>query len=260
MRTINFRCSFAVAQRYLYHLQKDHWLLFEMIYWPFFDIVLYGYISTWIGGPNTTCTIVTAVVFWHTMLQANFAIARNFLGELTSGGITNLFATTLSLREWILGCAMLVLPISLAVFCFCSLVSYVIFDCTPLALGWFIIPLLAILMINALALGLISVTLLTLFGIRVQALIFIIGWALALASGAYYPIGLLPNIVQYAARLTPLPYLFAIIRNSQIQTTVILTNLGIAGALTLFYLALCVLLFRYTFSRSLNYGLARLTF
>ena len=260
MRTINRRCSFAIAQRYLYHLQKDRWLLFEMLYWPAFDIALYGYVSTWIGGPNTTCTVVAAVVFWHAMLQANFAVARNFLGELTSGGITNLFATTLSLREWIIGCAMLIVPISMIVFCVCNVIAYLIFGCLPLAIGMTTIPLLALLMINALSLGLTSATLLTQFGLRVQATIFIIGWALALAGGAYYPIGLLPTVVQKAARLTPLPYIFSIIRHPDAATHAIVRNIGVASALSILYLALAVLTFRATFRRSLRYGLARLTF
>jgi len=260
MKTVNLRTSFAIAQRYLYTLSRDRWLLFEMFYWPAFDIALYGYVSAWIGGPSTTCTVVSAVVFWHAMLQANFAVARNFLGELTSGGITNLFATTLSLREWIAGCAMLVVPISMVVFCLCNVVSYLVFGCLPLAIGLITIPLLTLLMVNALSLGLISATLLTQFGLRVQATIFIIGWALALAGGAYYPIGLLPSIVQNAARLTPLPYLFAIIRTPDAVTHTVLQNITMAAALSLAYLALAILIFRATFRRSLRYGLARLTF
>jgi len=232
-----------------------------MFYWPSFDIALYGYVSTWIAcSPTTPCTAVTAIVFWHAMLQASFAIAKNFLSELTTGGITNLFATTLSLREWITGCAMLAACISIVVFGFCSLVSYAVFGCYAFALGWPTLPILANLMLSALTLGLLSATLLSRYGLRVQATIFIIGWALALASGAYYPIGLLPDYVQSFARLTPLPYLFEIIRNPDASSTVLIKNLGTATILTLCCFLLLVVIFRRTFVRAKRHGLAQLTF
>ena len=263
MKTIDLRCATAVTLRYLYLLKRDRWLLFEMLYWPSFDIALYGYISTWISAQNNqnpTCAVITAVVFWHTMLQANFAIAKNFLSELVSGGITNLFATTISLREWIAGCALLVIPIATLVFCFCTIVSYSLFGCPAMATGWATIPILACLMINALSLGLASVTFLTYFGLRVQALIFIIGWALALASGAYYPVGLLPQMVQTAARITPLPYLFFVIRNPLMPPPLIVHNIGRAALLTLMWLVIAIVAFRHTFRRALKNGLAQLTF
>ena len=77
--------------------------LIDLFYWPFFDLIVWGFTSRWVQstGQEVSLMWLTGLVLWQACYRANLDVSFNLLGELWSRNIVNLFATPLELNEWI---------------------------------------------------------------------------------------------------------------------------------------------------------------
>jgi len=253
---------YAIVKRYLYHLAHDRWDVAEILYWPFLDIAVYGYLSAWVsrGGTPTSTPVLATVILWQSLVQANFAISKNAIVELYTAGVVPLFSTPLTIREWATACMILSAGVALFATLFCNIVAIFMFGYSLTSIGWQLIPIALNLFCAGMAVGLAATSLLFYFGHRVRTLAYILGWIFSLVSGAYYPVDVLPVWMQLIARCLPLSYIFDIIRNPEISGNQIIINLGVASILTITYVFLAIRLLEYLFSRTLRNGLVRLTY
>lgn len=252
----------AMVVRHLRQLPSDFNKLSSIVYWPFLDIVIFGFVGAWIdvtsGQEATRWVLLTNVALWQVVVRADFGVSLNLLEEIWSQNVTNLFSTPLTIAEWIWAVIVEGLIMLVAITIFCSGVIYFLYNYNIFMLGFWLFPIVFLMFISGLAIGFFTSSLLILWGVRVQALAWMLGWIFAPVSGAYNPTSVLPLWLQTIAHGLPFHYATA-------STQVLLVegqpaaHLLIKGyILGLFYLSLSILFFVFMFNKSKERGLHRL--
>lgn len=252
----------AMVVRHTRQLPTDFNKLSSIIYWPFLDIVIIGFMGTYFDqatGSQENIVLMTTLVLWQIVVRADFGVSLNLLEEIWAQNITNLFSTPLTIGEWI--CATFVegFFMLVAITLFCAMAVYLTYGYNIFAIGVWFIPIAVLMFISGLAIGFFTSSLLIFWGVRVQSMAWMIGWMFAPVSGCYYPTTILPPWLQTIAHALPLHYATetarVLINNLPQEPSVLLTKGYLLGML---YLSLSLLLFNYMFKQSKNRGLQRL--
>ncbi|HEY3002800.1 MAG TPA: hypothetical protein VGJ44_10675, partial [Kribbellaceae bacterium] len=103
----------AVASRHLRVTLRNPPRLFDIAVWPVVDTVLYASIAIYMrqagsapGAPSTALVVVTGILLWHVVYQAQIAVSSGFFEETTSRQLPSLLTTPLRPTEWVLGTAL----------------------------------------------------------------------------------------------------------------------------------------------------------
>ncbi len=253
----------AVIRRHILQMFKDIGRIFDMIYWPLVDIILWGFTSLWFQNNATnkaelSFMLLTGLVLWGVVWRSNVDISLSFLDELFSKNMVNLFSSPLSLAEWITGMMMLGSLRSLCVFLYTSAIVWLFYGWNVFSIGFVLVPYFIMLMISGWCVGFFVAGLLSYYGMRIQSFVWAVGWLFSIFGAVFYPLNVLPASVQLICKSLPIAYVFEAMR-SQIQTGMIdSVSLTWALVLNIFYLSLSLIFFRYMFNKSRVYGLARL--
>lgn len=260
---MEFYRVWAITLRHLRHILHDFSRLTVIFYWPFEEIILWGYSGVWIqndqgGMSHLGLSLLIGAVLWQITVRANYDISLNLLEEISSYNVSNLFSTPLELSEWVLA-AILLACITLGIMIlFLSAVVWFLYSFSLISLGLGLIPIIFCLFLSGLSIGFFAASLLVYWGVRIEALVYMIGWVFAPFSGIYYSLEVLPHWAQLVARCLPMCYVFDALR-TVIETGIVPTaTLLVSLQLNILYFFAALFLFKVMFERSRNEGLARL--
>jgi ABC-2 type transport system permease protein len=251
----------AVFMRYFYTIFGLHQVS-ELFFWPLVDILLWGLTTVWLQqqqhAPNLALIILTALIFWQIITRATYDISVNLLQEFWNRNLINLFATPLTEMEWAIGSILLSfckISISLS---FGALVIYLLYALNVFTIGWYFLPFAASLMLSGLALGFLSSCVIIRWGQKLEMLAWMSAFFFAPFSAVFYPVASLPHWAQSISWCLPMTYIFEGMREVLRDGRFSLYDFLISLALNIFYLAIAVALFKYSFYCSRVKGLARL--
>lgn len=259
---IKFYRIIVVIKRHIWQMQKDVGRMFDMVYWPMVDIVLWGFTSMWLEKTGTQSSgsfiLLAALVMWSVIWRSQVDISLSFLEELWSENLVNLVATPLTFTEWVLGVMLLGVARSLLVFFYTAFLVWLFFGKSIFVLGlplyWYVFNLI----VAGWALGFFVAGFLAYYGKRIQSFVWAIGWLFSILGAVFYPVSVLPHALQLVCKAFPLMYVFETMR-MQVQTgLVVIDNLIIALVLSVIYCLLALTFFAFMFKKSAQYGLARL--
>jgi len=254
----------AIYLRHYRLLVRDANLLLATFYWPLLDILIWGFLGSWIqriqsGGLEQYEVIaLLGIVLWQTTCRSAIVTAGAFVEELWSRNILNLLSLPISLFEWIAGITLYNFILSCATSAYCMLLIFLIYH-FPM---WSFISSFCLfafpLFLSGLWLGFMCLYLVTILGKRSHELAYVLAWFFAPFSTAFYPKEILPEWAQTVSAFLPMSYIFEGMRAYLIQganpTIPILKALIMSSA----YLTIAIFIFRYGFNKSKNKGLARL--
>ncbi len=234
--------------------------LIDIFYWPLFDIILWGFTSQWIqvNDPLIPRMWLTGLVIWQASYRANLDISYNLLSELWSRNVVMLFATPLAMKEWVISAMVLGLINGAVTILFGALIVTLILGVNVFLIGWFVIPLWALLVFTGWAIGLFAAGCIVIQGQRINKLVFVMGWIFVPFSGLFAPVETLPSWAQFIAQFVPLSYIFRAMRIYLSSGSIPVQELVSALFLGGIYLLLAYLFFSAMFHRSKKLGLARL--
>ena len=260
---MEFYRVWAITLRHLRHITHDFSRLTVIFYWPFEEIILWGYSGLWVqqdqgGLSHVGLSLLIGSVLWQITVRANYDISLNLLEEIWSNNVSNLFSTPLKLSEWIGAVILLALVTLGAMILFLSGVVWLLYACSFTQFGWALIPILVGLFLAGLSIGFFAAALLVYWGVRIEALIWSIGWIFAPFSGVYYALDVLPAWAQVVARCLPMSYIFDAIRILIEKNQFPLREVAVSLSLDCVYFALALFFFKMMFEKSRNEGLARL--
>jgi ABC-2 type transport system permease protein len=259
---MNFMRMLAVLRRFLLLAKRDVHRVFDLIYWPTQDILLWGYTGYWVQRNNTHSEVglifLSGLLLWTFMVQVDKEIPWSLAEEFWSDNFTNLIATPMKISEWMLALMILGILKGICVLLYTIIVTWFVFGINILAIGWFLVPIIIIFTIFGWALGFFTATFLVYYGQKIQVLTWIIGWLFAPFCGVFYPITILPTWMQKVGWALPPTYLFHFIQQKMTHNFVEPELLAIAFGLSLFYFICTTLLYKLSFEASKKYGLARL--
>lgn len=260
---MNFQRIWGMVLRHIHLAVRDLSRVSWMFYWPVFDIVSWGFSGLWVQKYNAACNIgfaqLVALVLLQLVGRTALEISGSLMEELWSMNMINVFASPLTLPEWISSGLIIGAMSNTVLFAYCSLIVWLVFGVNILSVG---LPLLLFaipLIISGLWVGFMAATLLISFGARVQTFVFILNWTFTPFCGVFFPIEILPVWGQIISAALPMTYIFSALRTYVLSGAFNWPLIAIGTTMAIFYALIACVVFFVAFKKSKQKGLARLT-
>ncbi|OGG12013.1 hypothetical protein A2Z00_03185 [Candidatus Gottesmanbacteria bacterium RBG_13_45_10] len=264
MKNFSWHRVFGIITRHLYNFRRTFDRVVDAFYLPSIDIILWGLtfsaISKEQGGSAVVyiTNILLGVILWYVVWRGQYEITVNFLEELWSENMVNLFSTPLMLSEWTVALLSLgVMKLFLTV-AFTAALAWFLYAVNIFRLGFLLIPFLVNLLVVGWWFGLFVSSLFLRWGTKVQTLAWAGGYLLMPFSAVYYPVSSLPIWMQIIGQFLPTTYVFEGMRAAIASGYVPLDMLIKSTVLNVLYFTLMLLLFVSSFRRAKERGLAHL--
>jgi ABC-2 type transport system permease protein len=254
----------AVMVRYARLYRRDLNLLLGGFYWPVLDILIWGFLGSWIQQSavvqfqNYETIALLGILLWQVVGRGSTIIGLAFSEELWSNNLVNLFSLPLATSGWIGGVLLLYLIMMSLTSFVCMVFILLLYDVS----AWQLISTFLIfappLLFSGIWLGFTLLQIVVTLGKRGVELGFVVAWFLLPFSGAYYPIEVLPWWGQMISACLPMSYVFRGMRGYLMYQRDPTVDLIKGYLLGIFCATVAILLFAYCFNRSRQQGLARL--
>jgi len=250
----------ALVQRHLFLYRRSLPRLMEIFYWPFIDLVIWGFITMYLMRyqgqlPGVVTFFLGALILWDVLFRAQQGITISFLEEVWARNLMNLFASPLTPGEFLASTmALSVFKVSAVSFVMaaCALLFY---DYNVFMIGLALVPFVLNLMIAGWIIGVLTTSLIMRFGQEVEVFAWGMVFLFQPISCVFYPVEILPKWLQTIAWGNPATHVFEGMRS--VLTTSVFPGLHLAWATGLngLYLVMMVGWFHYTFNVCKERGL-----
>lgn len=254
-----FNRIYALALRHIY-LHLGSWpRILEMMYWPLINMCMWGFTSFYITRKlnhtdQISQTLVAGVVLTEVYIRPTVTTLMLFLEEQWSRNLGHLFASPLRVYEYAVGLVAVALIRSGIALIPVFLVAHYGFGYSMLNLGWALAVFLPLLALSGSCTGLIIISLLLRFGMAAEWLAWMATWSLIPFFGPYYPISVLPKILQYIAVILPPMHVFASMQSIIAGGDPQIEHLFLGSALLLLYGILAASLFALSYRSAKKRG------
>jgi ABC-2 type transport system permease protein len=203
----------AMVLRYWYLLRSSWPRLLDLIYWPFVQMITWGFIQVYVmqnagffaraGG-----TLIGALLLWDILFRGQLGFSIAFLEEMWSRNIGNLMMSPLRPLEFIVA-LMVMSVVRLAVGAIpVSLLAIAFFGFNLYGLGLALVAFFLNLMLTSWAVGIFVSGLVLRNGLGAENFAWSIMFVFMPLACVYYPVATLPVWLQPAAWILPPTYVF----------------------------------------------------
>lgn len=245
----SLRRIWGLMYRHLALYRRSWPRLLELTYWPTLQMCIWGFTSSFIasrmgmGGQVAAGLLLGGVLLWEVALRSQMGAAISFLEEIWSRNLGHVFVSPL--RPWELVTALIAMSaIRMAIGVLPAvLLAWGLYAFNLFALG----PVLILFTINLMmmgwwiALGVISLILR--HGAGAEALAWSVLFGITPFAAVFYPVSVLPAVLQPVALALPAAHVFEGMRAALDTGVVRWDHLAWAAALNLAWAAAAVLLF-----------------
>ena len=245
---MNFSKMYALGLRHLYLISNSFPRILDLIYWPTVQIFLWGFISKFFTlssdyYSNTVGIILTAAILYDFLFRASISFNMMFLEEIWSRNFTNLFIAPIKISEIIASLTLTAIIRTLIGLVPAVLIAIPLFGVSVLKLGLPLLFLLLALYLFGITLGLLVTSGLLRYGPSFENIAWASLFFLAPLGCIYYPIEILPNILQFIAKGLPLVHVFEEMRGILMNDVINYLNIMKAIAISLVYFILGIIVF-----------------
>jgi ABC-2 type transport system permease protein len=259
---MSLRRIYAIFVRQLFLYKSNPTRLVSIFLWLIIDVVLWGFISKYLGslGSDTfsfTTVILGAVILWEFMSRIQQGIMMAFLEDIWSQNFINFFASPLKIREYLSGLVLTSICSGIAGFMAMIAIAGPLFGYNAFKTGIWLLPCILILLLFGIAMGLFVSAIIFRLGPSAEWLGWPIPMVLSLFVGVFYPISTLPAILRVISKIMPPSYVFESMRGiltSGISRTDLISNLLIGTFLAAIYLLGTAYFFVIVYRRNLLNG------
>ena len=243
---------YGLFLRHFYLITRSFPRILDLIYWPSIQITLWGFISNFFASHSTyynnaVGVILTCAILYDFLFRTSIGFNMLFLEEIWSRNFTNLFIAPIKIGEIITALILTALIRALIGLIPAVLLTSPLFGISLFDLGIYLFVLFLCLYIFGITLGILVSAGLLRFGPSFENIAWSTMFLLAPFGCIYYPVEILPGILQNIAYALPLVYIFEEARNILINQTVNLQNIFTAIILNIIYLIAAISLFYYSF-------------
>jgi len=227
----------GVVLRQIYLLRGSPVRLFPMVTWVAIDIVLWGFITRYLNsvsgaGMNFVPTLLGAVLLWDFCTRIMQGVTTAFLEDVWSRNFLNLFASPLSISEYVSGLVLTSIMTSSVGLALMLLLATTFFGLQFFSLGIALVLFLLVLFVFGITLGIIGSAMVLRLGPASEWLLWPLPAVLAPFAAVFYPLATLPTWMQVVARGLPPSYVFegmrALLAGDPFPWTVLLVGAGLA--------------------------------
>jgi ABC-2 type transport system permease protein len=252
------------VRRYIYLLRSSGVRLVELIYWPFLQMLTWGFLQKYLAGTTNPLAqaagvLIGSILLWDILFRSNIGFATTFIEEMWSRNLGNLLTSPLrpyeliiALSVWsVIRLGVSMIPVATA--------AYFIFGFNLLDLGLPLVAFFAVLVLTSWSLGLISAGVILRYGLGAEELAWSLAFLLLPLCCVYYPVSVLPSWLQVVALALPPTHVFEGMRSILLHNTFDPKELWWALSLNAVYLLVGYVVFsRFLASARVNGTLLKL--
>src|SRR5215831_3405556 len=228
----------AIVIRHFYLLSGSSARVLPLFAWVAIDMVLWGFITKYLNsvtaaGFDFVPVFLGAVLLWDFFTRVMHGITMAFMEDVWSRNFLNLFATPLSISEYVGGLVLSSIGTSAVGLFVMIVLASTIFGLSFLAYGMALVPFLLVLFLFGIALGILGAATVLRFGPASEWFIWPIPALVSPFAGVFYPVATLPRWMQYICLTLPPSYVFenvrAIVKGAAVSPTAL--SIGVALAI-----------------------------
>ena len=217
---------FAILLRQFYLVRGSMSRIVPMFVWVGIDMILWGFITRFLNQVsnsklNFVSALLGAVLLWDFFGRVMTGVTMAFFEDVWSRNFLNVFATPMTIAEYIGGLVLSSICTSSIGLVVMLLLATGLFGLSFFRYGVMVIPFLLVLFLFGIALGVIGSGMVLRLGPASEWFVWPIPAVVAPFAGVYYPIATLPRWMQYVAHALPPSYVFeglrAIISGHQVS-------------------------------------------
>ena len=218
------RRIYALVLRYTYLLRGSGVRLVELIYWPFLQMLTWGFLQKYLAGTASPLAqaagvLIGSVLLWDILFRSKIGFSTTFIEEMRSRNLGNLLTSPLrpyelvaALALWsIMRLGVSMVPVAIA--------AYFVFGFNLLDLGLPLMAFFALLVMTSWALGLVSAGVILRYGLGAEELAWSLAFLLLPLCCVYYPVSVLPGWLQVIALALPPTHVFEGMRSILLHGT-----------------------------------------
>jgi ABC-2 type transport system permease protein len=250
------RRIWGMLYRHLALYRRSWPRLLELAYWPVLQMCIWGFTARFLAarmGSVATlaaATLLGGVLLWEVALRSQMGVAISFLEEIWSRNLGHVFVSPL--RPWELVAALIGMSMirMLAGVLPAILIAWAFYAFNLFALGPVLVLFFANLMIMGWWVALAVVSLILRHGAGAEALAWSVLFGLTPFSAVFYPVSVLPRVLQPLALALPSAHVFEGMRGVLLNGVVRWDHLAWAFGLNAVWLLAAAALFARQFHQA----------
>lgn len=205
--------AYAIALRHFYLLRGSVARFLPLFAWVAIDMVLWGFMSRYLNtvaapGFNFVHTLLGAVLLWDFFTRVMQGVTMVFFEDVWSRNFLNVFATPLSISEYVGGLVLSSIATSTVGLAVMLLLATTVFGLSFAAYGVLFVPFLLVLFLFGIAIGIFGCALVLRLGPASEWFVWPIPALISPFAGVFYPLATLPEWMRAVSRLLPPSYVF----------------------------------------------------
>jgi ABC-2 type transport system permease protein len=257
---VSLRRICALLLRQFYLLRGSPTRIVPLFSWVAIDIILWGFITRYLNSVsgasfNFVPAMLGAVLLWDFMSRVMQGITTAFLEDVWSRNFLNLFASPLSVSEYLTGLVLISIATSAIGLAVMVVLATLVFGLSFFVYGAMLAALLLVLFLFGISLGIFGSALVLRFGPAAEWFIWPIPAFISPLACVFYPLATLPHWMQWLARLIPPSYVFEGMRGVLAHRSIAGIPLAIGSALSAVYLLLMARAFTGVYRHAVRTGL-----
>jgi ABC-2 type transport system permease protein len=257
---MNFKRTAAVVLRQYYLIRDSFSRVLPLFAWVAVDIVLWGFITRYLNtvtapGFDLVPVLLGAALLWDFFSRVMHGVTMAFFEDVWSRNFLNMFASPLSIAEYLTGLVTTSIATSSIGLVVMLLLATAVFGLSFLSYGLALAPFLLVLFLFGVALGIFGSAVVLRFGPAAEWFIWPVPALLSPFACVFYPLSTLPKWMQYLSYILPPSYVFEGMRGVISGSPVSVPALSWAGVLVMFYILLACLFFTRVYRHAVRTGL-----
>lgn len=256
---MNFNRIYAIILRHLYVWPRGLERFMWSVGWPLLDLLIWGITTSYLQKnslltPSIATIILGGIIFWGMVSRVQLELSVTFLEELWNKNLINIFASPLSISEFII--SSIILGVIKLMFSATILVGTALFfyNFNVFVFNWYLPLLLINLILFGWAFGFFVTGLLIRYGRNMEEFAWSMIYFFQPFVGVYYPLSALPSWAQFIGRLMPPTYIFEEMRRFMMSGTIKAENLLISFSLNIIYMTIALVYMKLMFEKARETG------
>lgn len=250
----------GIVLRQFYLMRGSPARILPLFAWVAIDIVLWGFITRYLNAVSHAeidfvPALLGAVLLWDFFTRVMQGVTTAFFEDLWSRNFLSLFATPLTIAEYVAGLVLSSILTSSVGLLAMLVLATAVFHLDFLAYGLMLVPFVLVLFLFGLALGIAASAMVLRLGPASEWLVWPMPALLSPFVGVFYPVATLPPWMQAVGALLPPTPVFegmrAIVHHGQFEPGALAWGFGLA----LVHLLLAGALFDAVYRHAVRSGL-----
>jgi ABC-2 type transport system permease protein len=257
---VTFSRTAAIFLRQFYLVRGSIARFLPLFVWVTVDMALWGFMSRYLNQVagsryNFVPALLGAVLLWDFFIRVMQGVTMAFFEDVWSRNFLNIFATPLSISEYIAGLVLSSIATSSVGLAVMLVLSTTVFGLSYFAYGFLLFPFILVLFLFGIALGIAGSSVVLRYGPAAEWFVWPIPALVSPFAGVFYPISTLPIWMRWISHVLPPSYVFESIRTILAGGKVPLEALAWATVLALLYVLLAFFAFTRTYRHAVRTGL-----